>query len=83
MLSTEAIQNGAPTQAVATPAPEPGAESATTHHLTTLGWVITTISEAQYSILPIFHSPRNVRELTLRLRPALGAAVWTQGKMAQ
>ena len=47
----ESIQHGAPTQTAATPAPEPGAESATLQLLTTLGWVITTISEAQYSIL--------------------------------
>ena len=47
----ESIQHGAPTQTAATPAPEPGAESATLQLLTTQGWVITTISEAQYSIL--------------------------------
>ena len=39
----EAIQNGAPTQAVATPAPEPGAECATTPYLTTLEWVIIKV----------------------------------------
>ena len=80
----ESIQHGAPTQTVATPAPEPGAGSATSQLLTTLGCG----SSQQFQRLSIAYwqnsfIPRNVRVLKLRLRPALGAAVWTQGKMAQ
>ena len=83
MFNTEIIQHGAPTQAVATPAPEPGAESATTPYLTTLGWVITTISIAHILTIYYFFPLRNVMELTLRPRPALVAAVCLQWKMAQ